>query len=113
MCACVSLLECEAHGSVDVHDHLSSGLVAFAVVGSFLLLLQHAVAGRPVLQRKLAENFAEPVDADVSHAVGRMTEEQQEGVEPENSEGTGSVGKCFKDCPNCQIFKAHLLIILR
>ncbi|TNN86067.1 hypothetical protein EYF80_003484 [Liparis tanakae] len=67
---------------VDVDDHLPPGLVAFAVVGSFLFLLQHAVSGGPVLQRKLAEDFTKPVDADVSHAVGRMTEEQQEGMEP-------------------------------
>lgn len=73
---------CGAHGSVDVYDHLPSGLVAFAVVGSFLLLLQDTVSGGPVLQRKLAEDFTEPVDADVSHAVGRMAEVQQEGVEP-------------------------------
>lgn len=73
---------CEAHRSVDVHDHLPSGLVAFAVVGSFLFLLQHAVSGGSVLQRKLAEDFTEPVDADLSHAVGRMTEEQQERMEP-------------------------------
>lgn len=73
---------CDAHGSVDVHDHLPTGLVAFAVVGSLLLLLQHAVSRGSVLQRKLAEDFTEPVDADLSHAVGRMTEEQQEGMEP-------------------------------
>lgn len=69
---------CSAHRSIDVHDHLPSGLVALAVVGSLLLLLQHAVSGGPVLERKLAENFTEPVDADLSHTVGRMTEEQQE-----------------------------------
>ena len=73
---------CDAHRSIDVHDHLSSGLVAFAVVGSFLFLLQHAVSGGSVLERKLAEDFTEPVDADLSHTVGRVTEEQQEGVEP-------------------------------
>lgn len=73
---------CDAHRSIDVHDHLSSGLVAFAMVGTFLLLLQHAVSGGSVLQRKLTEDFTEPVDADLSHAVGRMAEEQQEGMEP-------------------------------
>lgn len=69
---------CSTHRSIDVHDHLPSGLVAFAVVCSLLLLLQHAVSGGPVLQRKLAEYFTEPVDTDLSHTVGRMTEEQQE-----------------------------------
>lgn len=77
-CVCV----CEAHRGIDVHDHLSSGLVAFTVVCSLLFQLQHAVSGGPVLQRKLAEDFAEPVDADLSHAVGRMTEEQQERMKP-------------------------------
>lgn len=76
---------CDAHRSVDVHDHLPSGLVAFAVVGSFLFLLQHAVSGGSVLQCKLAEDFTEPVDADLSHAVGRVTEEQQERMEPGRS----------------------------
>lgn len=85
---------CEAHRSVDVHDHLPSGLVAFSVVGSFLFLLQHAVARGPVLQRKLAEDFTEPVDADVSHAVGRMTEVQQERVEPGRTQRT--YGKVFR-----------------
>lgn len=72
----------DAHRGVDVHDHLPPGLVAFAVVGPFLFQLKHAVAGGAVLQRKLTEDFTEPVDADVSHAVGRVTEEQQERMEP-------------------------------
>ena len=59
---------CDAHRSVDVDDHLSSGLVAFAMVGPFLLLLQHAVSGGSVLQCKLAEDLTEPVDADLPHA---------------------------------------------
>lgn len=69
---------CEAHRSIDVHDHLPSGLVAFTVVSSFLFLLQHTISGGPVLQCKLTEDFTEPMDADLSHAVGRMTKEQQE-----------------------------------
>lgn len=68
----------EAHRSIDVHDHLSSGLVAFAVISSFLFLLQHAISGGPVLQCKLTEDFTEPMDADLSHTVGWMTKEQQE-----------------------------------
>lgn len=82
VCVCFCGEVCEAHRSIDIHDHLPSGLVAFAVVGSFLFLLQHPVTGGPVLQCKLAEDFTKPVDADVSHTVGRMTEVQQEGVEP-------------------------------
>lgn len=67
---------CRTHRCSDIHDHLPAGLVALAVVGSLLLLLQHAVPGSPVLQGELAEYFAEPVDADLPHVVGRVTEEQ-------------------------------------
>lgn len=89
MCVCVGRMMwmCDAHGRVHVHDHLPAGLVAFSVVGPFLLLLQHAVPGRAVLQGKLAEDLAEPVHADLSHAVGRMPEEQQERVEPKGGSG--------------------------
>lgn len=83
LCVCVCLRERNTHRSVYIHDHLSSSLVALAMVGSFLFLLQHTLSGGPVLQRKLAEDFTEPVDADLSHTVGRVTKEQQEGVEPE------------------------------
>lgn len=73
---------CDTHGSVDLHDHLSSRLVAFTVVGPFLPLLQHAVSGGAVLQGKLADDFTEPVDTDLPHTVGRMPEVQQEWMEP-------------------------------
>lgn len=76
-----------AHWSVDIRDHLSPGLVAFAVVGPLLFLLQHAVPGGSVLQSKLAEDLAESVDADVPDAVGRMAEEQQERMEPGETTG--------------------------
>lgn len=79
----MSFCFCDAYRSVYVHDHLSSGLVALAVVGSFLFLLQHTVPGGSVFQSKLAKDFTEPVDADLSHTVGRVTEEQQERMEPE------------------------------
>lgn len=76
----------ETHWSVDVHDHLSASLVAFTVVGSFLFLLQHAVAGGSILQCKLAEDFAESVDADLFHTVGWMTEVQEERMKPRRRE---------------------------
>lgn len=82
MCLCVRDLVCDAHRRVNVHDHLPSGLIALTMVGSFLFLLQHTFSGGSVLQCKLAEDFTEPVDADLSHTVGRMTEEQQERMEP-------------------------------
>lgn len=73
---------CNAHRSVHVHDQLPPGLVALAMIGSLLFLLQDALASGSVLQRKLTEDFTEPVDADLSHAVGRVTEVQQEGMKP-------------------------------
>lgn len=78
MSLCKGFCLCDTHGSVDLHDHLSSRLVAFAVVGPFLSLLQHAVSGGAVLQGKLADDFTEPVDANLPHTVGGMPEEQQE-----------------------------------
>lgn len=68
----------DTHRSVDINDHLSSGLVAFTVISPFLFLLKNALSGGPVLQSELTEDFTEPVHADLPHAVGRMTEEQQE-----------------------------------
>lgn len=76
------LCQCDAYRSVDVYDHLPSGLVAFAVVGTFLFLLQNAVSSGSVLQCEFTEDLTESVDADVSHTVGWMTEEQQERMEP-------------------------------
>lgn len=87
MCMRGCVRACRAHRSGDVHDHLAASLVALAVVGSLLLLLQHAVPGGPVLQGELAEDFAEPVDADLPHAVGRVPEEQQERMEPGGADG--------------------------
>lgn len=81
---------CRTHWSGDIRDHFPAGLVALAVVGSLLLLLQHAVPGGAVLQGELAEDFAEPVDADLPHAVGRVPEEQQERVEPEGKQSACS-----------------------
>lgn len=78
----LGLYRCDAHRSIDVYDHFPSGLVAFTVVGAFLFLLQNTVSGGSVLQCKLTEDLTEPVNADVSHTVSRMTEEQQERVEP-------------------------------
>lgn len=110
-----SVCVCDAHRSVDVHDHFPSGLVAFAVVGSLLFLLQHAVSGGSVLQCKLAEDFTEPVDADLSHAVGRVTEEQQERMEPARSTTTTNflrllVGKSLTSSNGCIVFKTSEII---
>lgn len=92
VCVCVW----GAHRCVHVHDHLAPGFVALPVVGSFLLLLQHAVPGGSVLQSELAEDFAEAVDADLPHAVGWMAEVQQEGVEPEQGKVTGTPGNSLQ-----------------
>lgn len=82
----VCLCLCDTHRSVDLHNHFSSGFVAFAVVGPFLFLLQHAVSGGSVLQGKLADDFTEPVDTDLPHTVGWMSEEQQKWMEPGKNE---------------------------
>lgn len=65
-----------------VRDHLPPGLVPLAVIGPLLLLLQHAVARGAVLQGELAHDLAEPVDANLPYAIGRVAQEQQEGMEP-------------------------------
>lgn len=66
-----------------VGDHFASGLVALSVVGPLLLLLQHALPGGAVLQGKFAQDFAEAVNADLARRVNRVSQEQEEGVEPE------------------------------
>ena len=52
------------------------------MVGPLLLLLQDPFASGPVLQGELAEDLAEAMDAHIPHGVGRVSQEQQEGVEP-------------------------------
>lgn len=68
-----------------VGDHFASGLVALPVVGPLLLLLQHALPGGAVLQGKFAQDFAEAVNADLARRVDRVSQEQEEGVEPEGA----------------------------
>lgn len=68
--------------STYICDHLASGLVPLSVVGPFLFLLQDALAGGTVLQRKLAQNLTEAVHTHVAHGVRRVAQEQQEGMEP-------------------------------
>ncbi|KAF3833649.1 hypothetical protein F7725_024853, partial [Dissostichus mawsoni] len=51
----------------------------------------HAVSGGPVLQRELTEDFTEPVDADLPHTIGRVAEEQQEGLCSAAPSDTGSL----------------------
>lgn len=74
------------------------------MVGSFLLLLQYSLSGGSILQRKLTEDFTEPVHTDLSYAVGRMTEEQQEWMEPggeEEGENEGRQLTYSSCCSHC------------
>lgn len=63
-------------------DHFPSGLVPLSVVGPLQFLLEHALPGRTVLQGKLAQDFAEAVNADLARRVHRVAQEQEKGVEP-------------------------------
>lgn len=80
-----------------VRDHLPPGLVPLAVIGPLLLLLQHAVARGSVLQGELAHDLAEPVDANLPYAIGRVAQEQQEGMEPGGKRGRKEREKERKD----------------
>ena len=63
-------------------DHLAPGLGALAVGSSLASLGEQAVSGGPVLQTELTQDPTEPGDGHVTHTVGRLAQEQQEGVEP-------------------------------
>lgn len=52
------------------------------MVGPFLFLLQHSLAGGAVLQGKLADDLAELVNVHLSDRVERMAHEQEKCMEP-------------------------------
>lgn len=69
-------------GRTHISDHFAPGLVPLPVVSSLLFLLQHSLPGGAVLQRKLAKDLTEAVDADLPHCVCWVAQEQQKGMEP-------------------------------
>lgn len=69
-----------------VCDHFPSGLVPLSVVGPLQFLLEHALPGGPVLQGKFAQDFAEAVNADLARRVHGVAQEQEEGVEPADTQ---------------------------
>lgn len=69
-------------GRTHVSDHFAPGLVSLPVVSSLLFLLQHSLPGGAILQRKLAKDLTEAVNADLLHCVCWVAQEQQKGMEP-------------------------------
>lgn len=63
-------------------DHLAAGLGSFSVSGSFPFQGEDSLSGGAVLQRELADDPTEAGDFNVPHRGRRLTQEQQEGVEP-------------------------------
>lgn len=66
----------------DVNDHLAARSVSLTMVSSFLLLLEYSLSCGSVFQRKFANDFAEPMNADLTNSRCWMTEKQQEHVKP-------------------------------
>lgn len=67
-------------------DHFPSGLVPLSVVGPLQFLLEHALSGRAILQGKFTQDFAEAVNGDLAHRIHRVAQEQEEGVEPADTQ---------------------------
>lgn len=62
--------------------HFSPGLVPLPVVGPLLFLLQHALSCCAILQGKFAQDLAKAMNADLTHGVYRVAQEQQKGMKP-------------------------------
>lgn len=67
-------------------DHLAPGLRPLSVGGSFPLEGEDSLSGGSILQRELADDPTESRHFNVPNRRGRLTQEQQEGVEPEQEE---------------------------
>lgn len=61
--------------------HLSSGLIAFPMIGFLLELLYHSLPGGPVFQSKFGYNPAELVRLSVLYSMQRYTKPQDELAE--------------------------------
>lgn len=67
---------------VYLSDHLASGLGSLPVSGSFAFEREDSFSGGSILESELADDPTESRDFNVPHRGGRLTQEQQEGVEP-------------------------------
>lgn len=79
--------------------HFSPGLVPLSVVGPLLFLLQHALSRCAILQGKLAQDFAKAMNADLTHRIYWMAEEQEKGVKP--ADVWKSITEILKQHFNC------------
>lgn len=89
--------------------HFSPSLVPLPVVGPLLFLLQHTLSGCAIFQSKLAQDFAESMNADVSHSVYGMAQEQQEGMEPANVKYITSLVR-YLQMAEAKFLHLHLLL---
>lgn len=76
--------------STYICDHLPSGLVPLSVVCPLLFLLQDTLSRGAVLKGKLTENLTEAMDANLTHSIGRLAQEKQEGMESGDGENMRS-----------------------
>lgn len=76
----------QSQGGVYLSDHLASGLGSFSVSGSFPFEGEDSFSGGAILQSELTDDPTETGDFNVSDRGGRLTQEQQEGVEPAGGE---------------------------
>lgn len=67
---------------IDVHDHLATRSVPLTMVSSFLFLLEYSLSCGSVLQCEFTNDFAEPMNTDLTNSRCRVSEKQQEHVEP-------------------------------
>jgi len=64
-------------------DHFAAGHVALSLGGLLLALMNHAVARRPIFQRKVAHRPAERADFDVAYRRRGVAEILQKLIKPE------------------------------
>lgn len=68
-------------------DHLASRLGPLSVSCPFVFAGQNSFSGGPILKRELADDPTERRHFNVPNRRGRLTQEQQEGVEPAGGGG--------------------------
>lgn len=70
------------HCGIDVHDHLAACSVPLTMVSSFLFLLEYSLSCGSVLQCEFTNDFAEPMNTDLTNSECWVTEKEQECMEP-------------------------------